>query len=167
MTKEAASLGVDREIAAEAGELRRALDEARLDFTELEEMVARYRHLLELAPFKRVEASRPLTPWARLSEDYRNILAVLIHQRRVDENGRMYFMTRQAIEQQLGCRANDSSLNRRLLALDEAYEIVGTYQPIRSAERQNPSCNHWIEEYAFAFYGRHVLGDAFVPPERE
>lgn len=161
---EAAALGIDYRIASEAKNLRQQLNSLRLDFRRLDKMIWRYRGIVARAPFKRVHPTRPLPPWHLLKEEHRRVIAVLVTLRFDDEHGEMYAVSRQAIEQELGCATNDSSLNRRLISLDEDYEIVGKYQPIPSAEDQRPGCGYWVEEYAYEMYGPEVLGKAWTPP---
>jgi hypothetical protein len=38
------------------------------------------------------------------------------------------------------------------------------YMPTRSIAEQRPAYWYWIEEYAYAFYGSHVFGEAWMPP---
>jgi hypothetical protein len=162
-SEEAAALGIDYRIASESRNLRQQLDSLRLDFSTLDRMFWRYRGIVARAPFKRVQPTRPLPPWHLLKDEHRQIVAVLITLRFDDEHGEMYAVSRQSLEQELGCAANDSSLNRRLIFLDEVYEIVGKYQPIPSVEDQRPGYGYWVEEYAYAKYGPEVLGKAWTP----
>lgn len=164
MSDEAAALGIDYRVASEARNLRQQLDSLRLDFRMLDEMIGRYRGIVARAPFKRVQPTRPLPPWHLLKDEHRAVIAVLVTLRFDDEHGEMYAVSRQVLERELGCASNDSSLNRRLIYLDEEYGIVGKYQPTPNAEDQRPGCGYWVEEYAYAKYGPEVLGKAWTPP---
>ena len=167
MTDEAASQGIDYEVSKEAAELQDHLAAVQLASGTLHEMVERYSDIVSRAPFKRTVPSKPMPAWQRLSQDERDVLAGLIALRAAAPEGQLYSVVQQTLETELDHRFKYGKLKRLLDDLEEVYGIVGKYQPTRSNTEQQPSYGYWVEEYAYAFYGRHVFGEAWVPPSTD